>query len=536
MNVRVLTIILALCMLIGLMAGCAESDPTPSPSADPQNTGSIADPSDNSQKEDRKGGEITIPTSMFISSMVPWEVTAKGGWVTMEPAIEHLGRLNLDGSVTPFLAEEFIEDAENNTLTIKLREGIKFSDGSDFNADVLVWTLEQFIASGKDAEVCSPSKFEATDEYTVVMYFDSYANDRLETLSQVHIMSQKAFEENGGEWAATNPIGTGAFVVESYELGHSIVYAARDDYWQDGLPYLDKITFMLMTDTNTQLTAFINGELDIFSASTGAHMAQVEALTGVKKISSESGIRATQQYFLVNSVDENSPFSDVRVRRAFYMGLDRDSSAVALTEGLGYGVDQYISVGIYGHLEDDELYSTYDYDVEAAKALLAEAGYPDGFSCELLTRPQSDKQAVAMQSYAVAIGIDAEIRTMELNQFNTVTKEEGFSGIAIGGGGIGAMNPGLSLSRLVPRWEKATGGYDKFPEWKTLLDDAALAVGQENIETAYKAVGYFLNEQLPVMGWYDQLTPAYAKEELQDSNYQWAEAYSWTPEMAYLAK
>ena len=167
------------------------------------------------------------------------------------------------GDTFPWLAEEFITDADNLTFTIKLRQGIKFSDGSDFNAAAVVWNFDKMVEFGKSSELVNVASYEATDDYTVVMHFDTWANTWEDTIGEVRIYCPAAFEANGADWAAINAVGTGPFVQSEFVQDSHITYVKNDNYWRDGEPYLDSIKVLMISDATTQLSAFKNGELDV---------------------------------------------------------------------------------------------------------------------------------------------------------------------------------------------------------------------------------------------------------------------------------
>ena len=313
------------------------------------------------------------------------------------PCIETLLREDSGGNVHPFLATEWTVDLDAKTLTLTLQEGVKFHDGTDFNADAVVFCLQHSI----DAAVLPQyTGVSAVDEYTVELTFDSFSNSALNALASRSngFISPTAFEENGLEWARQNPVATGPFKFDSFTRGDVLKYVRNDDYWQEGKPYLDGVYHHFITDTMTQQAAMqTEGEegIDVLNTSSGE---QISTLTAM-------GLEATYlpigpMVLVPNSANGDSPLSDLKVRQAIYHAIDRESIVAARGFGVWTSAFQYVPSGWAAHV--DEL-DTDPYDPDLAMELLEEAGYSDGFSTNIICMPNfADKDAmVAVQNQLV---------------------------------------------------------------------------------------------------------------------------------------
>ena len=154
------------------------------------------------------------PATLFL----PYS-TSTGDRFYAAPAIESLGRPDTDGNMEGWLADSFDIDADNLTATVTLKKGIKFSDGTDFNADSVIWNFDKMIDGGKASELGTPDSYEKVDDYTVKLQYGSWANNWSTLLGQVYIYDPKAFDDNGEDWAAINAVGTGPFIMEEYVPG-----------------------------------------------------------------------------------------------------------------------------------------------------------------------------------------------------------------------------------------------------------------------------------------------------------------------------
>ena len=379
------------------------------------------------------GGTLNVLGYEFATFFTPHSTTTSDRF-NVAPAIEALGRVDPEsGEMTPWLAEEFVTDAENLTFTIKLRQGIKFSDGSDFNADSVIWNFDKMVEFGKASELVSPASYEKTDDYTVVMHFDSWANTWADTIGEVRIYCPAAYEANGENWAAIHAVGTGPFVMKEFVQDSHISYVKNENYWVEGLPYLDAIEIKIIPDSTTQISAFINKEVDVLR---GANTAVINQLNQrYENIALDAPNLANITYIMFCSGDSASPFADVKVRQAVMHAVDWDTMTDGVYEGLGRSTPLFAVPGSWAY---DASVEQYSYDPELAKTMLAEAGYPNGFDTTITInneKPSNNNCAIILQSYLQAIGVNAEIKMLTNADFNAQKAEGTYDlGIMINAG------------------------------------------------------------------------------------------------------
>ena len=150
------------------------------------------------------------------------------------------------------LAADWIVDVDEPSITFKLREGVKFTDGSDFNAEVVKWNCER----AQDADMLDTNiiSIEVVDDYTIKFGLEEWSFLIFASFERAMI-SKEAFEANGIEWARENPVMTGPFKLKQYDRGVKLVYERNENYWQEGKPYLDGVEYHFISDTMTQNAA-----------------------------------------------------------------------------------------------------------------------------------------------------------------------------------------------------------------------------------------------------------------------------------------
>jgi len=382
------------------------------------------------------GGTATIcyPDTL-TSCFLPFSAST-GDRFSVAPAIESLGRVDAEGNVYGWLADSFDVDVDNLAVTIKLKEGIKFSDGSDFNADAVIWNFDKMEEGGKESELGNPKSYEKLDDYTVKLNYESWANNWETVLGEVYIYCPKAFEDNGEDWASINAVGTGPYIMTEYVPQDHISYKKNENYWIEGKPYLDSLDIVFMTDITTQQAAFMNGEINLLSTN-DATLTQTLMASGFENAAAQAPDLGSIKYIMFASGDKDSPFSNLDVRQAVMHAIDWDGYVQSLTGGLGIKTSQF---GVPGAWSYDDTVEFPEYNVETAKKMLSDAGYPDGFDTVISTISNNNNIATLLQASLKEIGINAEIKIIETSDFNSQKKEGTYEGGIITGQGASKMD------------------------------------------------------------------------------------------------
>ncbi|MBX3580864.1 MAG: ABC transporter substrate-binding protein [Rhizobiaceae bacterium] len=321
---------------------------------------------------------------------------------------EGLTRIGARGEVLPALAESWTVSDDGKTYTFKLRTGVKFHDGTDFDAQDVKFSLDR--ARGEDSTNAQKGLFTAIDTVEVV---------DPSTVKVTLKQPQGSFLYNMGwgdavivapESAETNkekPVGTGPFKLENWAKGSSITLTKADGYWGNPVA-LEKAEFRIIPDAAAAVPALLSGDVQALpNFQLGDALPQVQSDPRFKVV-----IGATEGETILATNNKKPPLDQLKVRQAIAHVIDRQAIIDGASGGFGVPIGSHFSPANEAYVD---LTGTYPYDLAKAKELLAEAGYPDGFKTTLKLPPvayaRDGGQIVA--SELRKIGIEAEIIPVE---------------------------------------------------------------------------------------------------------------------------
>lgn len=444
---KLFALLLAAALVLPIFAGCGSTE-------EPSDTASGTVVQQGSPTEDagepQSGGtlNVAIPGGMTATNLgyIP---TATNSLVTsvVGPCIEPFYMMDLNGNLYPRLAESWEASEDGLSYVFHLRQGVKFHDGSDFNAEVAKWNLDKISEEGQVSGNACVKNVEVLDDYTIQVNLSESSPVFLINFCSM-MMSKQAFDENGADWCAINPVGTGPYKFKVWELDSKIVYERNEDYW--GTPgYVDAIEFDIITDATVLATAYQNGDVDLLMGSGSSDLAlMLEGMEGSVQYVSDIAVGNEFLYF---GVGDGSPFQDVKVRQAVYYALDLGTIVDSvLGESYSYS-GQWASAGSVFY---DESIPTYEYNPEKARELLAEAGYPDGF--EITLRCETDQKwtatAEAIALYLQDVGITCNIDAMESARYFSEIIVSGWQdGLVLMANSYGSGLPLQTISNMYTR-------------------------------------------------------------------------------------
>jgi peptide/nickel transport system substrate-binding protein len=401
------------------------SKPTSTPASSQVSTTPGTTPGSTSVKPTPQYGGILRSLSVTgPAAPIGWPPEAVGASTPNgKPAIETLVRENNDGHVTPWLAESWQFAPDGKSITFKLRKGVKFHDGSDFNAQAVKFNMDAVMAA-KKAGTSMWISADVVDDYTVKLNLKQFQNSILSLLavSTLPIVSPTAYNTNGLDWVRWNPVGTGPFKFVSFNRDVSIKFTRFDGYWRQGEPYIDAYEVYYIQDPLTRAAAFLSGFGDVIS-SADVKTAYDMAAKGYDVINRVSGYSV----LLPDSTHADSPLSNPKVRQAIEYAIDK----ISMAKALGYG---YTDAATQATVPDGMAYNPdiqgRAYDPAKAKQLLVEAGYPNGFTTTITPDPQTyDSNAVlAIQSYLSKVGINAKLNIVDAGKY-TDMRTKGWTGL-----------------------------------------------------------------------------------------------------------
>ena len=335
-----------------------------------------------------------------------------------------------NSKIVPSLAESWDISDDGLEYTFHLRQGVKFHNGNDFTAEDVAYTFHRMLTveGGVNTEFIDQIKgadellagetdtlegVEVVDDYTIKVTLKEPFAGFLASISSpgVSIYDSEATEAAGDQFGMDPAVtvGTGPFEFSSWSFNNQLVLTRKEDYWK-GASGLPGVVIKIIPDTETQSMMFESGELDILDLDYAAD--SVDRFTETYPDQIVQGPRVGIVYFTMNFNKE--PFQDVRVRKAVQMSIDRQAILDALYGGRGQVEQGIFPHGLIGFNPDQE---EIKYDPEAAKALLAEAGYADGFDMEIAADSSaSDTMTMALEIVSdqlAEVGIRAEIKNYD---------------------------------------------------------------------------------------------------------------------------
>lgn len=377
---------------------------------------------------DNMGGNITVTYKDDVSTLDPAIGYDWQNWSMIKSLFD--GLMDYKPGTTelvPDLAESYTISEDGLVYTFKLKPGVKFHNGRELVASDVKYTLDRVVnpetqspgagffaaIDGFDAasagEAAELSGVKALDDQTIEITLSRPDATFLHVmaLNFAHVVPKEAVEEYGQDFGK-HPVGTGAYEMTDWTLGQHVIFSRFDDYHIEGLPKLDQITFEVGQEPIVALLRLERGEIDI--AGDGVPPAKFLEVTGNPEYDGSivEGSQLHTGYISLNT--QMAPFDNVKVRQAVNMAVNKDR-IVRIINGRAVPANQPLPPLMPGY---DENYEGFKFDPDAAKALLAEAGFADGFTTELYvanTDPQP-RIAQAIQQDLSNIGIKAEIKSL----------------------------------------------------------------------------------------------------------------------------
>ena len=332
-------------------------------------------------------------------------------------AFNTLVKYGPDFSIRPELAESWDTSPDGKRIVFTLRQGVRFQDGTTFDAAAAKWNIDQRM----DQAVNSPQRQLLAPIVASVDVIDAnHVAFNLVAPSPVlfsllgerpgFMVSPTAWQQRGKAFAS-QPVGTGAFVLKEWTRGSQVVLERNPTYWQAGLPYLDRIVVHDLAGSVIGVQRLLTDEIDYVDQLTPTDVLPIEKRTGIVL----QPIKVGRWYFLQWHVNA-APFDNPKLRQAFAHGIDRARLNEITMRGQGGVSNGPTPEGLWWY---DPALKSYPYDPARAKALLAEAGYPNGFEYELSTPQVTVFQQInqLLQEQLGAVGIKLRLQPVASSEW-----------------------------------------------------------------------------------------------------------------------
>jgi peptide/nickel transport system substrate-binding protein len=442
----------------------------------------------------KRGGQLVQSINWTYPTMDP-HLTSISYLVGTGPGAlyNNLVRLELvdpktwEHKVVGDLAESW-EQPDPQTLVFKLKQGVKFHDGSDLTSDVVAWNYlraRDHEKSQRKSQLTALDAIETPDKLTVRMKLKGPNAAFLRNIAYVAgggspIISKAAWEKGGDDQATRQPVGTGPFKFKQWITDDRIVLEKNPDYFEKGadgkpLPYLDEFVGRFVPDPSVALVDLQAGSL---------HLLEWVLTKDVTTIKANQNLLldelpwAGQVYFMVGYNTEAPPFDDVRVRQAASMAIDRDGMSKAL--GFGVGAPHFYPDWAVGSLGYDDKIVKNEYNPAKAKELLAAAGHPNGVSIELKViarEPENTIGEFAQQMWSRS-GFQTKLVSMERLAWIDEVRAKKFQACFWRGSLITSVDPDALGVRI------KTGGTANWAQFSDKEIDRLMDQGAETLDPA----------------------------------------------------
>lgn len=322
----------------------------------------------------------------------------------------------------PALATEWDISDDGKVYTFKLRQGVKFHDGTDFNADAVKFSIDRQLPPKRTDDMPYASftfgpvdKVEVVDAYTVKIILKQPYTPFLSNLAMAlaaPIVSPAAVEKFGDKFIE-NPVGTGAFKFVKWDKGQSITLEKNNEYWGDKAK-VDKVVFQFIKENSVRATQLMTGAVDIIDGVDASNVAEIEK-SGAKMFL-EQGMNIN--YMAFNT--ERAPFNDAKLREAISYAINREELVKFLYQGYAEIANSQMPSFIPGF--NDQV-KPYEYNPEKAKAMLKELGKENlelkiiAYSNPRPYNPVGQKLAESIQAYLLKVGIKSSINVYQWTEY-----------------------------------------------------------------------------------------------------------------------
>jgi peptide/nickel transport system substrate-binding protein len=356
------------------------------------------------------GGVLKVGTNSDPATLNPYVFGNEFDRTAFRPIYDALLEYDLNTyDVVPNLIASFDISADGLQWTLNVRQNVTFHDGSPMTSADVVWSFEQALKpeATRTASLLSfVESVSAVDDHTVLVELSQA--DQLLSHTMIDIRVTKAGTTEFNE----NPIGTGPFKLVSWDPNRQLTYERNDSYWADGLPYLDGLEIRTIPDSSVQVIQLINGEIDFITSAPFGQIAQL-VNAGIATAVPPGG-RSMGFYDIILNT-QREPFDDPRVRQALSYAIEREALVRSL---FGYATVQSNPIPRSSATFAEDAANYDERDVERARELLAEAGYPDGLEFEMFVHRTGalewDVGAQVIQQSAADAGFTVNIRAVDI--------------------------------------------------------------------------------------------------------------------------
>ena len=360
--------------------------------------------------------DVTFAVASTFTTTDPYDANDTLSQAMSKSFYEGLFGFDKDMKMIPVLAESYEASKDGLTYTIKLKKGVKFHDGTDFKADAVKANFDRVTNPENKlkryALYSNIAKTEVVDDYTARITLKTPFSAFINNLAHPSgvMISPTALVKYGSKDIAFNPVGTGPFKFVEWKATDYLKVAKFDGYWRKGYPKVDTITWKPVVDNNTRAAMMQTGEAH-FTFPVSYEVADV--LKAKPELDVVAAPSIVLRYLSMNT--QQKPFDNPKVRQAIAYAINKEALAKVAFNGYAFPAEGVAPQGV----EYAVKMGPWPYDVAKAKALLAEAGFPNGFEAELWSAYNhtiAQKVTQVLQQQLQQVGIKTKITLLEAGQ------------------------------------------------------------------------------------------------------------------------
>ncbi|SDM56706.1 glutathione ABC transporter substrate-binding protein [Sediminibacillus halophilus] len=445
--------------------------------------------------------EITIAIDQNFVTLDPHNAGDTVSIYGIRSMYEGLVGFDEEMNVVPVLAEDYQVSDDALEYTFQLKEGVTFHDGEPFNAEAVKANFKRIIDDDSlraHRNVQYIDTVEVLGDYEIKFTLNQPFSAMLNKFAMIPLASPKALDDESKD-LGLNPVGTGPFKFEEWNQGDSLVVSKYEGYYENDKTNVEQVTFKPVPENGARAAMLQTGEADFVYPVPQQNAGDFEDVEGVEVTETPSTIA---RYVSINTFNE--PFNDVKVRQAMNYAVDKNAYLQVVKNGFGNPLDSTMSSQTQYYSQQD----TYDFDLEKAKELMAEAGYKDGFEAEIWGNTSSETVTGMefIKQQLSQIGIDVKIQSMEEGTlsdeiYTPATPEEAkvqmwYVSWSPSSGDADGATRSLFSSEYLPPEGANTAYYDnsEVTDWINEANETSDAAEQEEI---YKNIQSTVYEEAP---------------------------------------
>ena len=359
---------------------------------------------------------LRIGTSASVQSMDPYFINNDDTNSVLSNIFDNLIRFDKDLKIKPNLALSW-KNPTPKEWVLTLRKGVKFHNGSSFNADDVIFSykrVKNWKKSSFKSKINMIEKIEKIDDYTVKMTTTKPYPIFLRQLTYISILDKETLSAKSDQWVGLNPVGTGPYKLTSWSKGSNLNLAVNKNYFM-GIAKYDKVIFKPLTNDATRIAGLLSGAVDIVNKVSVVDVARIKnnnklnffMIPSLKTIYIHLDQHRLKSKFIKSKKGQN-PLLDKRVRMAFSYAINRESITKHIMKNFAITASQLNASTVNGY---DLKAKPLEYNPKKARKLLADAGYKNGFEIQLDTLNNGDfpKVAQAVASSLARVGIKVKV-------------------------------------------------------------------------------------------------------------------------------